>query len=65
MLSLSTFFTGAPGSKWSGIAQQIEAMDSNWEISDRTPEREYSHGEYSGHKGVYFGTVIRLCLSVG
>ena len=56
MLSLSTFFTGAPGSKWSGIAQQIEAMDSNWDISDRTPEREYSHGEYSGHKGVYFGT---------
>ena len=56
MLSLSTFFTGAPGSKWSGIAQQIEAMDSNWDISDRTPEREYNHGEYSGHKGVYFGT---------
>jgi|TARA_R110002074_G_scaffold196160_4_gene362922 hypothetical protein len=56
VLSLSTFFTGAPGSKWSGIAQQIEAMDSNWDISDRTPEREYSHGEYSGHKGVYFGT---------
>lgn len=49
------FFTGAPGSRWSGIAQKIEAeLDLN--ISDRTGERTYSHGEFSGHVGAYFGT---------
>ena len=49
------FFTGVPGSKWSGIAQVIEStLDLN--ISDRTPEREYTHANFSGHKGAYFGT---------
>jgi hypothetical protein len=48
------FFTGVPGSRWSGIAQQIETIP-DFNTSDRTPEREYSHGQFSGHKGAYFG----------
>jgi hypothetical protein len=49
------FFTGAPGSRWSCVAQKIEAeLDLN--ISDRTSERTYSHSEFSGHVGAYFGT---------
>ena len=48
------FFTGVPGSRWSGIAQTLEAMPG-FNISDRTPEREYTHHQYSGHVGAYFG----------
>lgn len=48
------FFTGVPGSKWSGIAQILESHKA-FNTSDRTPEREYSHSQYSGHKGAYFG----------
>ena len=48
------FFTGVPGSKWSGIAQILESHEV-FNTSDRTSEREYNHNEYSGHKGAYFG----------
>jgi hypothetical protein len=48
------FFTGVPGSRWSGIAQALETIPG-FNTSDRTPEREYSHGTFSGHKGAYFG----------
>jgi hypothetical protein len=48
------FFTGVPGSKWSGIAQALESLPG-FNISDRTPERDYTHSQYSGHKGAYFG----------
>ena len=48
------FFTGVPGSRWSGIAQIIETIPG-MNISDRTPEREYAHHSYTGHKGAYFG----------
>ena len=48
------FFTGAPGSRWSGIAQVLESLNG-FNTSDRTPEREYKHGAYSGHVGAYFG----------
>lgn len=48
------FFTGVPGSRWSGIAQIIEALPG-FNTTDRTPEREYTHHNYSGHKGAYFG----------
>jgi hypothetical protein len=48
------FFTGVPGSRWSGIAQRIEEIP--WmNTSDRTPDREYVHSEFAGHKGAYFG----------
>ena len=32
------FLTGVPGSRWSGIAQEIES-EGGYDISDRTPER--------------------------
>jgi len=48
------FFTGVPGSRWSGIAQTIESLDG-FNTSDRTPEREYNHNGFTGHKGAYFG----------
>lgn len=48
------FFTGVPGSRWSGIAQTIESLDG-FNISDRTPEREFVHNGTSGHRGAYFG----------
>ena len=48
------FFTGVPGSRWSGIAQALEAS-SAFNISDRTDTRRYEHGSFSGHQGAYFG----------
>jgi hypothetical protein len=48
------FFTGVPGSRWSGIAQTLESMPY-FNTTDRTREREYHHGRFTGHKGAYFG----------
>jgi hypothetical protein len=48
------WFTGVPGSRWSGIAQILEQIPG-MNTTDRTPEREYIHHQYSGHKGAYFG----------
>lgn len=48
------FFTGVPGSRWSGIAQVIESIPG-MNISDRTLERNYTHHTYTGHVGAYFG----------
>ena len=53
------FFTGVPGSRWSGIAQQLETIPG-FNTSDRTPEREYAHGQFSGHKGAYFGPGMEM-----
>lgn len=50
------FFTGVPGSRWSGIAQILEDNVPGFNTTDRTPSRDYSHHAYSGHKGAYFGT---------
>lgn len=47
---------GAPGSRWSGIAQNIEDNVPGFNVSDRTQQRQYSHHAFSGHLGVYFGT---------
>ena len=54
MLPNRIFFTGVPGSRWSGIAQHLERIPG-FNTSDRTPEREYTHHQYTGHKGAYFG----------
>lgn len=54
MLPERIFFTGVPGSRWSGIAQIIESIPG-FNTSDRTPERTYEHHSYTGHKGAYFG----------
>jgi len=53
------FFTGVPGSRWSGIAQTIEKIPG-FNISDRTPEREYMHHGFTGHKGAYFGRMMEF-----
>ena len=55
MLPDKIFFTGVPGSRWSGIAQQIK-QDSRYNTSDRAPHRVYTNGEFSGHMDSYFGT---------
>jgi hypothetical protein len=55
MLPDKLFFTGAPGSRWSGIHQSISQI-SGVNRSDETEVRSYSHGQFSGHKGAYFGT---------
>jgi hypothetical protein len=56
------WFTGAPGSKWSGTANVLQAIPHlNFNITDRSPEREYQHvgpNELSKgitHTGAYFG----------
>ena len=46
------FLTGVPGSRWSGIAQELE-NEGNYDISDRTPERNYT--DKGNHVGAYFG----------
>ena len=48
------FFTGVPGSRWSGISQVLETMDGV-NTSDCTPSRVYQHSGFSGHRGSYFG----------
>lgn len=53
------FFTGVPGSRWSGIAQTIEKLPG-FNTSDRTIERSYSHNQFSGHVGAYFGRLMEL-----
>lgn len=54
MLPERIFFTGVPGSRWSGIAQILETIPG-FNTSDRTPERTYTHHSYTGHVGAYFG----------
>ena len=49
-----TFLVGAPGSQWSGIGQLI-SDNFDYNKSDETPDRVYTHGSFSGHKGSYFG----------
>jgi len=63
MLPVRHFFTGAPGSRWSGVAQDIEASGF-YDTSDRTPERTYTHNEFSGHVGAYFGTGMEFPASL-
>jgi hypothetical protein len=54
MLPDRIFFTGVPGSRWSGIAQILESVPG-FNTSDRTAERTYTHHSYTGHVGAYFG----------
>ena len=56
------WFTGAPGSKWSGSANVLQSIKSlNFNITDRSPKREYTHtgptplARSITHTGVYFG----------
>ena len=47
---------GVPGSRWSGIAQNVEDNIPGFNTTDRTPDRVYQHHTFSGHLGAYFGT---------
>jgi hypothetical protein len=57
------FFVGAPGSRWSGIAQNIETLDG-FNVTDRDPQRQYEHHGFTGHMGAYFGTGWEFDLSL-
>ena len=57
------FFTGVPGSKWSGIAQRLK-KDLGYNITDRDSHRVYSHGEYGGHVDSYFGTGMEFSVDL-
>ena len=59
MQSRYTFLTGAPGSRWSGVAQLI-TDNFNYDKSDESSARQYVHGEFTGHKGSYFGPGMEL-----
>ena len=50
------FMIGVPGSRWSGIAQNIEDNIPGFNVTDRTADRAYRHHAFSGHLGAYFGT---------
>jgi len=49
------FFTGAPGSRWSGVSQTIRDNWENVDNTDLTPNKKYTHHKYSGHIGNYYG----------
>ena len=46
-------FTGAPGSRWSGVANGLYQSKS-FDTSDQTPERSYQHNGTQLHSGAYF-----------
>ena len=50
------FMIGVPGSRWSGIAQNVEDNIPGFNVTDRTVDRAYRHHSFSGHLGAYFGT---------
>jgi hypothetical protein len=56
MLPDKIFMIGVPGSRWSGIAQNIEDNIAGFNVTDRRSDRVYQHHGFSGHLGVYFGT---------
>ena len=58
MLPEYIFYTGVPGSRWSGIAQDIKSS-GGYDCTDRADHRVYTHGEFNGHCDAYFGTGTR------
>jgi len=48
------FLTGPPGSRWSGISQELRKLPYI-DNSDITDNRQYHYNLYSGHIGAYFG----------
>lgn len=49
------FFTGAPGSRWSGVSQVFRDNWQDVDNSDLTPNKTYKHQKYNGHVGNYYG----------
>ena len=62
MLPEYIFFTGVPGSRWSGIAQEIKSKPG-YNLTDRAPHRVYKHGDFSGHMDAYFGNGMEFPAS--
>ena len=54
-----TFLVGAPGSRWSGVGQLI-TENYGYNTEDETSWRLYKHGDFTGHKGAYFGPGMEL-----
>ena len=63
MLPELIFFTGVPGSRWSGIAREIKE-DPSYDTTDRAPHRIYTHHDFSGHQEAYFGTGMEFDCSL-
>ena len=59
------FMVGVPGSRWSGIAQNIEDNIPGFNTTDRDPQRTYAHHNFSGHLGAYFGTGWEFDTNLG
>jgi hypothetical protein len=57
------FFAGAPGSRWSGVAQLLESTPG-FNTTDRTPERTFHFPPFSDHLGAYFGSGMEFDLSL-
>jgi hypothetical protein len=58
------FLIGVPGSRWSGIAQNIETLPG-FNVTDRDPRRQYVHHGFTGHVGAYFGTGWEFGIDLG
>lgn len=54
-----TFLVGAPGSRWSGVGQLI-TDNYGYNKEDETDWRVYRHGDFSGHRGAYWGPGMEL-----
>ena len=55
--------TGAPGSRWSGVANNIwKSFDIDQ--SDYSPERTYSHNKSRLHSGAYFDPMMEFEFEV-
>lgn len=63
MLPSRIFFSGVPGSRWSGVAQLIESVPG-FNTTDRTPERTFTFPPFSDHLGAYFGTGMEFPLDL-
>jgi hypothetical protein len=57
------FLTGVPGSRWSGIAQDIATIPGV-NTSDHSSKREYNHSGYTGHSGAYFGKGMEFSIDL-
>ncbi len=60
MLPEYIFFTGVPGSRWSGIAKEIKSS-GQYNCTDRAEHRAYSHHDKIG---AYYGTGMEFDCSL-
>ena len=63
MLPEYIFFTGVPGSRWSGIAKEIKSS-GQYNCTDRAEHRAYSHHDKIGHTEAYYGTGMEFDCSL-